>query len=297
MNYSLLDLPDAGNNLVVYMDITLNEEIIGRIFIKLFREVFPAGVENFYRIASNRTYRIDQKGFGNYKFNRERLRTYQGCKFYNLKFNNYIVSGDIYNNDGTSAGTIFNDEPIPADFGEYYYPHDSKGLLSLVPYLDERTGLLFYDSSFMITLDNVRPTNTLVELDSDQIVIGQIYQGLEVIDRINELIRPFAGRKYPDFRIGKTDVYRKGTTLRRLRPITRIERQRMIKNGCCSVKCECRLPGCLRCNTPCKCCLPSCAKCNIPCDCHLPDCNRCNIPCNCRLPDCERCNILCNEEY
>jgi len=254
MNYSLADLPDAGDNLVVYMDIILQEEVIGRIFIRLFREVFPAGVENFYRIASNKTYRIDQKGFGNYKFNRERIRTFEGCKFFNLKFNNYVVSGDIYNNDGSSAGTIFNDEPIPACFGDYYYPHNSKGLVSLIPYLDARTGEFFYDSSFMITLDDVKPTNTLSELDSDQIVIGQIYQGLEVIDRINSLIRPYAGRRYPDFRIGKTGIYRKGTTLRRLRPIIRIQ-----KNNCCSSKCDCCLPEHKKCN----CRLPECTKCNV----------------------------------
>lgn len=275
------------------MDILLQDEVIGRIFIRLFREVFPAGVENFYRIASNRTYRIDEKGFGNHRFTRERLRTYEGCKFFNLKFNNYVVTGDIYNNDGTSAGTIFNDEPIPADFGDYYYPHDSKGLISLVPYVDVRTGMTYYDSTFMIILDDVRPSNTLAELDSDQIVIGQVYQGLEVIDRINNLIRPFAGRRYPDFRIGKTGIYRNGTTLRRLRPITRCERQRMIQNGCCSVRCTCGSPSCLRCNTPCKCCLPSCAKCNVPCGCRLSSCAKCNPPCDCHLPDCAKCAILC----
>lgn len=251
MNYSLSEIPNAGDNLVVFMDIILQEEVIGRIYIRLFRDVFPAGVENFYRIASNRTYRIDYKGSGNHIFTKERLRTYEGCKFFNLKFNNYVVSGDIYNNDGTSAGTIYNDESIPADFGEFFYPHESKGLISLVPYNDARTGEIYYDSSFMITLADARPTNTLAELDSDQVVIGQIYQGLEIIDRINELIRPFAGRKYPVFKIGKTGVYRRGTTIRRLRPITRCERQMMIKNNCCSVKCKCCLPDCNKCKTSC----------------------------------------------
>ena len=40
MNYSLCDLPNTGNNPVVWMDITLNEEVIGRIYIRLFRDVF-----------------------------------------------------------------------------------------------------------------------------------------------------------------------------------------------------------------------------------------------------------------
>jgi len=220
------------------MDIVLCEEVIGRIYIILFRDVFPAGVENFFKIASNRTYRVDNKGSGNYKFKKETLRTFEGCKFYNLRYNNYIVSGDIYNNNGTEAGTIYNDQPIPAWFGDCYYPHESKGLVSLVPFRDAATGELFFDSTFMITLDNVRPNNTLSELDNDQIVIGQVYQGMDVIDKINKLIKPYAGRRYPDFRIGKTDIYRNATTSRRIRPITSIERNKLLHPSCYKKDCE-----------------------------------------------------------
>jgi len=243
MNYSLCDLPNTGNNPVVWMDITLNEEVIGRIYIRLFRDVFPAGVENFYRIASNKTYRIQDKGCGNYKFKKETLRTYEGCKFYSMKYNNYIVSGDIYSNDGTNAGTIYYDQAIPASFGDYYYPHDTKGLISLVPFKNAETGQYYYDSTFMITLDDVKPSNVLSELNCDQIVIGQIYDGMDIIDRINKMIIPFAGRSYPKFKIGKTDVYRNTTNNRRIRPMTLVERKRLVYNNCnkCNVKhCECK---------------------------------------------------------
>src|SRR5690606_13736395 len=114
MNYSLDNLPNAGANPVVWMDITLNEEVIGRIFIRLYRDVFPAGVENFYRIASKQTYRIQEKGAGRYRYKKDTLRTFQGNKFFHMKYDNYIVSGDIYHNDGTGAGTIYCDKPIPA---------------------------------------------------------------------------------------------------------------------------------------------------------------------------------------
>jgi len=224
MNYLLHDLPNSGENPIVYMDIMLKTECIGRIFIKLFREVFPAGVENFVRLIHGRTYCIKKKGGGRYKYKKEIRRTYEGCKFFNFLFNNYVVSGDIYNNNGTNAGTIYYDQPIPSNFGDFYYPHDSKGLISLVPFKDEASGALFYDSTFMITLDNCKPTNVLSELNHDQIVIGQIYDGLYVIDRINELIKPYAGRRYPEFVIGNCDVYRKGTFNRRLRPTARRNR-------------------------------------------------------------------------
>ena len=142
-----------------------------------------------------------------------------------------MVSGDIYNNNGSNAGTIYCDKPIPACFGDYYYRHDTKGLVSLVPFKDEATGKLFYDSTFMVTLDNSKPSNLLCELNCDQIVIGQIYDGLCVLDKMNELIKPYAGRKYPEFIIGRSDVYRKRGFNRRIRPMSKCDRKK------CNVPC------------------------------------------------------------
>lgn len=281
MNYSLDNLPNAGANPVVWMDITLNEEVIGRIFIRLYRDVFPAGVENFYRIASNQTYRIQEKGAGRYRYKKDTLRTFQGNKFFHMKYDNYIVSGDIYHNDGTGAGTIYCDKPIPACFGPCYYPHESKGLVSLVPFTDAENGQTFYDSTFMITLDNARPSNILSELDADQIVIGQIYDGLDIIDRINNLIRPFAGRRYPNFKIGCTDVYRNATSGRRIRPMTFIERKKLVNQDCCH-KCPDKCPD----KCPKSCCYED--RCPKPFQesCHTP-CDQCNQKsCNCEKSEC-----------
>jgi len=233
MNYSLCDLPDSGNNPVVFLDISLKGECMGRIYIRLFRDVFPAGVENFARIASGRTYRSIKKGSGNYQYRKEFQRTYEGCKFYNFLHNNYMVSGDIYNNNGSNAGTIYDDHPIPPCFGEYYYPHDVKGLISLVPFTDESTGKLYYDSTFMITLDNCRPANILSELNYDQIVIGQIYDGIPIICKMNELLKPYAGRKYPHFIISRCGVYNKRNGGRRLKNLKYYENQQ------CATKCSC----------------------------------------------------------
>jgi len=228
MNYSLSDLPDSGKNPVVYMDISLAGEVLGRLYIRLFRDVFPAGVENFVKIAAGRTYKIIQKGNGRYKYKKEIKRTYAGCKFFHFSHNNYIISGDIYSNNGKKAGTIYCDEPIPSDFGEFYYPHETKGLISLIPFKDETTGKIFYDSTFMITLDDIKPSNVLKDLDCDQIVIGQIFGGIDVLDKMNQLIRPYAGRKYPEFVISNCDVYRKLNGNRRIRPITLADRKKHI---------------------------------------------------------------------
>jgi cyclophilin family peptidyl-prolyl cis-trans isomerase len=217
MNYSLDDLPDSGKNPIIIMHLTLNGENFGKLQIRLFRDVFPAGVENFVGIASGKTYRVVTKGKGQYAFNRETRRTYDGCKIFKLYHNNYIVSGDIYNNTGANAGTIFNDQPIPADFGPYYYRHETIGLVSLIPYRGE-DGELYYDSTFMITLDNAKPSNSLHNLDNDQIVIGQVYGGIDVLKKLNMLIKPFAGRSYPNFVINKCEVRNNKYVTRRRRP-------------------------------------------------------------------------------
>jgi len=64
MNYSLDDIPEFGSDPVVWMDIMLQEQVLGRIHFRLYRDVFPAGVENFIRIACGRTVRAEHKGTG-----------------------------------------------------------------------------------------------------------------------------------------------------------------------------------------------------------------------------------------
>ncbi|BCS83418.1 putative structural ppiase-like protein [Cotonvirus japonicus] len=220
MNYSLDDLPDSGSEIKLFMDISLKGEHMGKLLIKLFRDAFPAGVENFVGLITGKTHQVIHNGSGRYKTTKQTKRSYVGCKFFNYKHNNYIVSGDIYNNDGTSAGTIFNDESIPAHYDEYFYPHETKGLISLVPYFDEKSGRNFYDSTFMITLDDVKPSNILNELDSNQVVIGHVYSGFDVLDKMNVLIKPYARRSYPNFTISNCDIFVNKNTTRRKRPIS-----------------------------------------------------------------------------
>ena len=43
MNYCIDDLPESYNT-VVFFEISLKEECIGKILIRLYRDVFPAGV-------------------------------------------------------------------------------------------------------------------------------------------------------------------------------------------------------------------------------------------------------------
>lgn len=212
MNYELSEIPYTSDNPVIYMDIGLSDNLMGRIHITLFRDVFPAGVENFVHIAKGDTYRTIKQGVGEYTFYKQIRRTYDGCLFFEKKHDNYVISGDIYKNTGESSGTIYCDNPIPPQLGKYFYDNDKIGLVSLVPFTDEESGEKYYDSVFMITLQDASSTNLLKHIDSDHIVIGTITNGIEIIKKMNDMIVPFAGRKQPEFRIIKSGLYRTNAT-------------------------------------------------------------------------------------
>lgn len=195
--YMSLDKP------VIFMDLNMDSNPIGRIYASLDREVFPEGVDNFVGMVRGDTHKISKTSKDLYQ---QHQRSFNNTSFFKVKYNNYMVGGDIYNDDGSSAGTIFDDEPLPAPDTVLYYTHDVKGIISLVPYRDDVTGDLMYDSTFMITLDSPKSTNLISELDTDQIVIGSIYSGLEVLDKINMAHVPFAGRKYPRIKITRVGI-------------------------------------------------------------------------------------------
>lgn len=168
----------------IFLEISVDCEIIGKIYINIFEETFPEGVQNFLSlIKGNKT-----------------NKTYKGSDFFKLRYNCYIIGGDIYNNNGKTAATIDN-KLISENLGELYYTHDTKGILSLIPYCDPETGNRMYDSTFMITLSGPMP-----ELDDQQIVIGQVFGGLDILNKLNYLIKPYAGRKYPKVQISDCNI-------------------------------------------------------------------------------------------
>lgn len=180
---------------IVYFDMGLNGEDIGRITIELYRDCFPDAVENFLRIAEGSTSRSEPRN----GYTRLTKRSYEGTRFFRKVYNQYIMGGDIYQNNGTDAGTIFNDQPIPEIVPDYFIPHDKSGLISVVSYPSESQGKL-YDSTFMITLG---PTP---ELNTTQVVIGSVIRGQEILTRINNSIVPIAGRRYPLYYIIKSGI-------------------------------------------------------------------------------------------
>lgn len=244
MNYSLYNIPYSGERPIVFMDITLNDQSIGRIQIKLFREVFPAAVENFVKISEGNTFRTEKRAFCNNRVYKETRRSYSETVFHKFFYENYLIGGDIYSNTGSNAGTIYSDFPIPDYRSESFYPHERKGMISLVPFVTPGQGLgepdrLYYDSTFIILLDDINPTNAELynALDSENIVIGYVYSGLDVIDKINNSIAPRAGRQYPRIGISLSGVFRPGQSNKPAIP------KKALCGGPCNRNTRCRLKG------------------------------------------------------
>lgn len=208
MNYSLYNVPYSGERPIVYLDLTINDQIMGRVYIRLFREVFPAAVENFVKTAEGNTFRLEKRELINsQKYYKETRRTFNNTLFHDFYYNNYIVGGDIYNNTGSNAGTIYSDFPIPDYRTEYFYAHEKKGSISLIPFISGDK--VFFDSTFMILLNDINSDNIELyhKFDDSQVVIGTIYSGLDVIDKINQIIKPIAGKTRPRIGIASSGVY------------------------------------------------------------------------------------------
>lgn len=237
MNYNISEIPNSGNRIKVSMEIVANGRSLGNLNIELQRDLFPAGVENFLYIIKGTTYRNVSLGVRDYKYVQQYKRSYDNTSFFRKTYANYIIGGDIYNDTGTNAGTIYNDVPIPAIVGEDYISHNKKGLVSLVSYLDETTGKTLFDSTFMITLEDESPLNNLSELDNYQVVIGYVYDGLDILDTINKLLQPIAGKRIPKIKIGTCDVIKYGNgnsnSLVNLDPV---EREKMIRSHNLKIK-------------------------------------------------------------
>ena len=178
--------------MTVFLDIDLTDQNtnitsrLGRLVIEIYDDLFPFGSKNFVELCTG------SNGI-----------SYVNCKFYKIEFSKYAMCGDITNNNGTGAATIFNNEPILGLFGETYISHSQKGLISLVPF--KSNGINYYDSNFMITL-----ISELRELDNDCVVIGKVVSGIEILNIVNNSYRSFPGKKYPIITIANCGLFSRG---------------------------------------------------------------------------------------
>ena len=144
------------NNPFVFLEIKINDEIIGKIEIELFRDIVPITVENF-RLLCNGT---------------ENGLTYKNSEFTKLIKDFGLYGGELQNNkdkDKCIYGEYFDDE-------NYTYCHCRRGLLTM-----DNDGKNKNNSKFIITLKYIP------WFDGKHVVFGQIIKGLEILNQIEDI--------------------------------------------------------------------------------------------------------------
>jgi len=147
-------------NPVVFFDLTLGGEPLGRIKMELFADVAPRTAENFRQFCTGET-----------KNARSRPQGYKGSKFHRVIKGFMIQGGDFINGDGTGSTTIYGTSKFADE--NFNLSHDAAGLLSMANSGPNSNGCQFF-----IT------TTATPFLNYKHVVFGKVIEGLDIVHMI-----------------------------------------------------------------------------------------------------------------
>ncbi|EOD44597.1 putative peptidyl-prolyl cis-trans isomerase protein [Neofusicoccum parvum UCRNP2] len=148
------------DNPVVFFDMTLGGEPLGRVKMELFKDVVPRTAENFRQFCTGET-----------KNAHGRPQGYKGCKFHRVIKEFMIQGGDFLNGDGTGSTCIYGTRAFADE--NFQLKHDSEGLLSMANSGPDSNG-----SQFFIT------TVPTPFLNNKHVVFGKVVEGMDVVKKV-----------------------------------------------------------------------------------------------------------------
>ncbi|KAF2118582.1 putative peptidyl-prolyl cis-trans isomerase [Lophiotrema nucula] len=150
----------AEPNPIVFFDITLGGEKLGRIKMELFKDVVPKTTENFRQFCTGET-----------KNSQGRPQGYKGSKFHRVIKDFMIQGGDFINGNGTGSRTIYGVNKF--DDENFKLKLDRPGLLAMANSGPNTNGCQFFITCAATP-----------HLNGKHVVFGQVVDGLDVITKI-----------------------------------------------------------------------------------------------------------------
>ena len=107
-------------NPIVFFDLTLGGEPLGRIKMLLYADAVPRTAENFRQFCTGET-----------KNHLGRPQGYKGSKFHRVIKDFMVQGGDFINGDGTGSATVYGTREFKDEAEGLRKRHDEAGVLSM----------------------------------------------------------------------------------------------------------------------------------------------------------------------
>ncbi|KAJ8021709.1 Peptidyl-prolyl cis-trans isomerase H [Holothuria leucospilota] len=148
-------------NPVVFFDISVGGQDIGRMKMELFADVVPKTAENFRQFCTG-------------EFTKDGVpQGYKGCTFHRVIKDFMVQGGDFLKGDGTGMVSIYGEKFADENFK---LKHDGPGLLSMANAGSNTNGCQFFITCAKCDF-----------LDGKHIVFGKVVDGLLVMRKIENV--------------------------------------------------------------------------------------------------------------